>query len=117
MATEKQSGPNSAALEARIAVLEELFVRLAQAGATEGILDHGFNKVSRRLSTVSKRLSDIATQMEPLRALGPEEPKLEPHQIALLQNLVNALVPPDPKAKPIPSAEQGAVSFQMRSAQ
>lgn len=105
MATDMQSGPSSATLEARIAVLEELFVRLAQASATESILDNGFKSISERLET-------IAQQMLPLRALGPEEPKLTEDQDLRVRNLTAALVSPDPKAKPIPRAQGSAASVQ-----
>lgn len=116
MATEKQSGSNNAALEARLAVLEDLFLRLAQAGATESILDHGFKRVSRRLRTVSERLDNIAVQVAPLRALGPREPVYTADQAARLRNLVDALVSPDPDVKPSSPAEGSAVGAQLRSA-
>ena len=75
---------NTSTLETRISVLEELFVRLAQAGATNNILGGGFGSVSDQLKTVSKdlktvlkRLEDISHQMAPLRNLGPESPRRE----------------------------------------
>lgn len=93
MATDTQSGSGSATLEARIAVLEELFVRLAQAGAAESILDNGFK-------TIAERLETIAEQMMPLRALGPEEPRLTPDEALRVRNLEAALVSPDWRARP-----------------
>ncbi|CAB3787599.1 hypothetical protein [Pararobbsia alpina] len=109
MAIDTQSGSSSAALEARIAVLEELFVRLAQAGATESILDNGFK-------TIAERLETIAQQMMPLRALGPEEPTLTEDQDLRVRNLTAALVSPDWKAKPSPREQDSAASVQqMRS--
>jgi hypothetical protein len=105
----EQSGSDGSKLEARVTVLEELFIRLAQAGATESILGHGFE-------CVSERLDNIANQLAPLRALGPEVPKLTADQTGRLQKLVDALVSPDPKVKPTPPAEQSAASVQMRSA-
>lgn len=96
MSTDQRSGPNSETLEARIAVLEGLFLRLAQAGATESILDHGFKQVSDRLKTVSKRLEHISKQVEPLRNLGYERPHFKPEQQTIMNNLYKALLPPEP---------------------
>lgn len=117
MATEKQEGYAGSTLESRIAVLEELFVRLAQAGATESILGCGFEQVSAGLKTVSDRLQDIAVQVAPLRNLAPVEPPLRPEQRAVMANLYKALVPPVPvedKKKP-PTGEED-VGLQQRSA-
>lgn len=105
MATDIPSGPNSATLEARIAVLEKMCIGLLQAGATENILDNG-------LKTISERLETIAQQMMPLRALGPEELKLTEDQKLRVRNLTAALVSPDPKAKPTPRAQDSAVGVQ-----
>ena len=63
MAIDIQPGPSSATLEARIAVLEELFVRLAQAGATESILDNGFKTISERLETIAQQMMQQHDQM------------------------------------------------------
>ena len=95
MATEKPT-PDHSALEARLAVLEELFVRLAQTGATENILGHGFESLSEHLKTVSDRLQDIAHQVAPLRTLGPDPPDWRPEQKTIMENLYKALVPPKP---------------------
>lgn len=104
-------------LEARVAVLEELFIRLAQAGATESILGNGFESVSARLKTVSDRLEDIAHQVAPLRNLEPGPPDWRPDQKQLMDNLVKALVPPQPgAAKQTASAGEGSVDVYQRSA-
>lgn len=105
----EQQGPKSTDLGARVAVLEELFVRLAQTGATESILGHGFG-------SIADRLDKIAEQLAPLRALKPEAPKLSVDQEHRLQNLLAALVSPDPHAKPTPPAEKSPVSVQVRTA-
>jgi hypothetical protein len=105
MATDTPSGSSSTTLEARIAVLEELFVRLAQAGAAENILDNGFK-------TIAERLETIAEQMMPLRALGPEVPVLTEDQELRLRKLTAALVAPDPTAKPVPPTKGSAASVQ-----
>jgi hypothetical protein len=115
--TEQQDGPNVSMLESRIAVLEELFVRLAQAGATETILGHGFEMVSAGLTTVSDRLKDIAIQVAPLRKLGPEQPSFNREQEALLARLYKALLPPEPiDEKKNANAEEGHVVVHQRSA-
>lgn len=88
MATDKSANaPNGAPLEARIAVLEALFVRLAQAGAAECILENG-------LKTISDRLQDIATEMAPLRRLGPPEPKVSFDEGERIRRLEAALISP-----------------------
>lgn len=87
MATDKHSGASGPALEARIAVLEELFVRLAQAGATECILENGFK-------TISDRLQGIADQMAPLRSLGPGVPTVSSEQDKRIRKLETALISP-----------------------
>jgi len=92
MATDKHSGASGPALEARIAVLEELFVRLAQAGATECILENGFK-------TISDRLQSIADQMAPLRSLGPGEPQVAAEEDDRLRNLEAALISPQRTVK------------------
>ena len=117
MATDKPSAANNATLEARIAVLEELFVRLAQAGATETILDHGFKRVSRRLKTVSERLEGLAFQMEPLRsleALAPQVPDFRSVDQLKVDHLLEALAP-GTAPRPAPPAPDPCVD-QLRSA-
>lgn len=110
MSPEQQEGSNGSMLESRVAVLEELFVRLAQAGAAESILGPEFERVSARLESISERLKNIANQFAPFRALGPEPPDWEPHQKTLMDNLVTALVPPQPgDAKQPPHAEKGPI--------
>ena len=104
-------------LEARVAVLEELFIRLAQAGATESILGNGFESVSARLKTVSDRLEDIAHQVAPLRSLEPQQPDWRPDQKQLMENLVKALVSPQPgDVKQTANADQGLIDVYKRSA-
>lgn len=105
----EQPGPSSSKLEARIAVLEELFVRLAQTGATESILGNG-------LGGITDSLDKIAEQLAPLRALGQEVPQLSDEQERRMKNMLAALVSPDPNAKPAPPAKQLVDSVQMRSA-
>jgi hypothetical protein len=93
MATDKHaSATSSAPLEARIAVLEELFMRLAQAGATECILENGFK-------TISDRLQVIAEQMAPLRSLGPGVPQVATDEDRRLRNLEAALISPQRTVK------------------
>ena len=111
------SNSDGSKLEARVAVLEELFIRLAQAGATESILGHGFESVSARLKTVSDRLEDIAHQVAPLRSLEPEPPDWRPEQKQLMDNLVKALVPPRPgDVKQTGCSEEGSIDVHQRSA-
>ena len=105
----EQQGPKTLNLEARIAVLEELFVRLAQTGATESILGNG-------LGGITDSLDKIAEQLAPLRALGPDVPNLSVDQQLRIQHLKAALVSPDPTVNPTPPAEKCADSLQMRSA-
>ena len=105
----EQQRPQSEKLEARISVLEELFVRLAQTGATESILGHGFGGIT-------ESLDKIAEQLAPLRALTPQVHELSPDQAHRLDNLLAALVSPDRYAKPTPPAERSVVSVQVRSA-
>ena len=119
MATDKPSAANNATLEARIAVLEELFVRLAQSGATETILDHGFKRVSRRLKTVSERLDNIAFQMEPLRsldALGPQVARLKVLEKQTVDHLLEALDTTTPPRPVPPPVETDPCLDQLRSA-
>ncbi|HEY5805206.1 MAG TPA: hypothetical protein VIT90_16080 [Lysobacter sp.] len=108
MATDKQSGASGTTLEARIAVLEELFVRLAQTGAAECILDNGFK-------SISERLDHIANQMAPLRALGPDVANHSVEDNLRIERLKAALVSPDPKDVSITREESDAGRFQMRS--
>ena len=114
--SKEQSDSDSSKLEARVVVLEELFIRLAQAGATESILGHGFESVSDRLKTVSDRLEDIAYQVAPLRSLGPQPPDWRPEQKTMMNNLYNALVPPKPgDEKRVPQAGDVYVAIYQRS--
>lgn len=106
MTTNKQPDASEPTLEARIAVLEALFVRLAQAGATECILENGFK-------TISERLENIASQMAPLRVLAPDAVDMKDERI---QNIIAALVSPAPKATPTTPVKPDAASVQMRSA-
>lgn len=117
MSRDQKEDSNRSLLESRIAVLEELLVRLAQAGATESILGHGFEQVSNGLKSVSAHLKDIAVQVAPLRQLGPEQPQLNFEQKAMMDKLYKALVPPEPMEEPKHShAEHGHVGFDQRSA-
>lgn len=109
MATDKQTGMSGAALEARIAVLEELFVRLAQAGATECILENGFK-------TISDRLQNIADQMAPLRSLGPGEPEVSFEEGERIRKLEAALISPQRTVKPGPRGKKDTETPAMRSA-
>lgn len=102
MATDTQSGSSNATLEARIAVLEDLFVRLAQNGGAENILDDG-------LKTIAERLDTIAGHLLPLFALVPEVPPLTQDQALRVRNLTAALVSPDWTAIP-PPVQQGAIA-------
>ena len=93
MPKKQHRSDNSKGLKARVDLLEELFVRLAKAGATESILAHGFE-------SVSERLKSITNQLAPLKALGPEEPQLTDDQKTRKENLLAALVAPDPNVPP-----------------
>jgi hypothetical protein len=108
MSPEEESSSRSK-LEGRICVLEELFVRLAQTGATESILGNG-------LGGITDSLEKIAEQLAPLRALGFDEPKLTAEQERRMKNLFAALVSPDPNSKPALPAIPYADRDQMRSA-
>lgn len=107
MSTEHSSS-DAKMLEARVDVLEKLCLRLSQAGAVESILGCGFERIS-------ERLEDIASQLAPLRALGPEVPQLTPDQENRKRNLLNALVSPDPNVMPAP-ADHRVVGVHTRSA-
>lgn len=109
MATDRQSGASGPTLEARIAVLEELFVRLAQAGATECILENGFK-------TISDRLQSIADQMAPLRSLGPGEPQVSFDEGERIRKLEAALISPQRTVKEGPRGQKSTETPQLRSA-
>jgi hypothetical protein len=100
MAMEKQTRPT---LEDRVDALEGLFVRLAQSGQLEEVLDRGFDRMTRRMKSVSKTLGVIATQMEPLQRLGPQASKEPQGEDALIvKRLRKALESPDPRQLPPP---------------
>lgn len=97
MATGKKAGRSDSKLEDRIAVLEELFLRLSRAGAVEGPL-------GSELENVSVRPDDIAGPGATSRVPAPGGDDLEDRRI---QNIVAALVSPDPDATSVRTAEPG----------
>lgn len=87
MSQNRKSTTHEHNLEARIAMLEELFVRFAQTGAVEHMLGQGFELVSGHLCTVSDRLELIAAELEPLRKLNGTPINMTDEQQAILDNL------------------------------
>lgn len=74
MSQERKSSTDQK-LEARLALLEELFVRFAQTGTVEHTLGQGLDAVSGHLCTLGDRLESIAAELAPLRRLsGPPSP-------------------------------------------
>lgn len=74
MSQERKSSTDQK-LEARLALLEELFVRFAQTGTVENTLGQGLDAVSGHLGTLGERLENIAAELAPLRRLsGPSSP-------------------------------------------
>jgi hypothetical protein len=89
------SGTVSPKLEARLALLEEVFVKFTRDEATHNIIGGGFGNVSEQLISMTRHLQGINEQMAPLRQLGGTKPNLDRDQKARLKHLIKAWSPPD----------------------
>src|SRR5215510_6964489 len=81
-------------LEARLALLEEVFCKFARDEATQNVIGSGFGNVSDQLESMTRYLQGINEQMAPLRQLGGPKADLDCNQKARLKYLIKALTPP-----------------------
>ena len=87
-------GPVDSKLEARLALLEEVFCKFARDAGTQNVIGGGFGNVSDQLASMTLYLQGINEQMAPLRHLGLPTANLDRDQTARLQYLIKALTPP-----------------------
>jgi len=80
--------------EARLALLEELFVKFARDEGTRNVIGGGFGNVSDQLESMTRFLRGINEQMAPLRQLGVPKADLNRDQKARLKYLIKAWTPP-----------------------
>jgi hypothetical protein len=81
-------------LEARLALLEEVFCKFARDEGTQNVIGGGFGNVSDQLESMTRYLQGINEQMAPLRQLGGPKANLDHDQKARLKYLIKALTPP-----------------------
>ena len=81
-------------LEARLALLEEVFCKFARDEGTQNVIGGGFGNVSDQLESMTRYLQGINEQMAPLRQLGGPKANLDRDQKARLKYLIKAWTPP-----------------------
>ena len=81
-------------LEARLALLEEVFCKFTRDQGTQNVIGGGFGNVSDQLESMTRYLKGINEQMAPLRQLGGPKANLDRDQKARLEYLIEALTPP-----------------------
>ena len=82
-------------LEARLALLEEVFCKFTRDQGTQNVIGGGFGNVSDHLESMTRYLKGINEQMAPLRELGVPKAHLSRNQKARLKYLIKALTPPN----------------------
>jgi len=102
MSNERRTTTHDQKLEARLACLEELFVRFAQTGTVENTLGHGFDSVTHHLCAMNNRLESIAAELTPLRTLSGTPVPLTEEDQANLYSMSRALARPVFKQKSLP---------------
>jgi hypothetical protein len=81
-------------LEARLALLEEVFCKFARDEGTLNVIGGGFGNVSDQLESMTRYLQGINEQMAPLRQLGGPKANLDHDQKARLKYLIKGWTPP-----------------------
>ncbi|WP_119299962.1 hypothetical protein [Dongia deserti] len=88
------SGPIDPKLEARLALLEEVFCKFARDEATQNVIGGGFSNVADQLESMTRYLQGINEQMAPLRQLSGPKANLDHDQRVRLKYLVKSLTAP-----------------------
>jgi len=94
MPTNQPPGSIDPKLEARLALLEEVFCKFARDEGTQNVIGGGFGNVSDQLESMTRYLQGINEQMAPLRQLGVPRAHLDRDQRARLRYLIKGWMPP-----------------------